>query len=59
MTDKMAFAQWMEQNALTIDGQNAVGYIPAPYGITILMRNGTGIPYPYLEESARLLPHKV
>lgn len=47
MTGKEAYRYWMSQNGLTDSGRMAVGYTETSFGINIVLRNGTIIPYPY------------
>lgn len=46
MTPKEAFKQWMN-SAGSLDRIPVVGYRETRVGITIILSNGTGIPYPY------------
>lgn len=54
LSNKEAFTHWQNVHGMEIGFWNIAGYMPAPYGITILLKNGTGIPYPYLGLPAAL-----
>lgn len=47
MGSKAAYQKWMSIHGLTDSGRMAIGYTETPFGINILLQNGTVIPYPY------------
>lgn len=47
MSSKIAYRKWMSIYGLTDSGRMATGYVETPFGINILLRNGTVIPYAY------------
>lgn len=49
MTASEAFRNWKNRYELACHYE-VVGYWETPVGITILLDNGTGIPYPYKYE---------
>ena len=47
MNSYQAYQQWLNIWGLTDSGRMAIGYQETPFGINIILRNNTIIPYPY------------